>query len=238
MVHLRLEIHEGCLPPDGAAARFVEAFIANLEAMPAFQAACSATGLPDGAPNVEASVLLCRSDVFSEWDIPEDAVGVRPTSSGPFYEAEGILDESGFMQRLMVAVNLDASAEVINGLLEDGEDPSDALEAWASTITHEAGHLADFVRASGGRTAHELYLDEGDGAVYQASSLEGTEWDPLGEMDGDPELREQLIEERVEDQARRWTPGLMPPAHICEDALDALDALCGEREAALVPSFG
>lgn len=133
MIHVKLDIQGRCLPADGPAARFITAFVARLEALPAFEAACLGTGRPEDAPEADTTLLPCRAQACEAWDVTT-------------------------------------------------------------------------------------------GTVRGAATLDGTPWDPLREEDGDPAQREHLIEERVEQQARRWTPCLRPPPDLWAVALDELCA--------------
>ena len=212
MVRLATCVAGPAIAPTSAIARFAAAFAARVEAFEGFQALCARSGYAEDAPDCEAIVLLCDDDTFAAWDPDRANVGCLAVYRGPFDTAE--TTGSDYSRRLMIAVNVDASAVETTRMLANGEPPDRAAAAWATTIGHECIHLAYLIRHGGGRTPHEIHDAEGDVGLDQATTLERTEWDPMAPHDvaeAEPTQQQRVaaVEAVVEATAQTWTTGLI-----------------------------
>ena len=208
MVRFKTEIYDDYLPKDHPMVVLFSHVGQALGHNEDYQILCSPTEQLSDVPDVEAVLLLCDAEVFSEWDTIDNCLGCLAVTSGPFYEP----DEIAYAPRLMIAINMDQSLATMLEMVANGSDPELVVEACAATVTHEGIHLADLVKIGGGLSPQEIYERDGDWGVHQASTLEDTDWDP--HPGAGPQERYDMIEERVEDLTRQLTPAMMPNAAV------------------------
>lgn len=158
----------------------------------------------------DIDILLASSrEVLNEWTSGDEVLGV-------FLATAGVLEPDAFFsRRLQVLVPCDVERlrahieEERSWCMPDRFEQSDrlALEAFLTTLTHELAHAVDFARHAGGLSPHDVdvLFDAGLIDFDVGDACTGLVVRP--EMDhlfGEPEAASLHMEERVEDQGRRW----------------------------------
>jgi hypothetical protein len=147
-------------------ARMCEDFVDSIAASPELS-------VPESYPAVR--LVLSGAAEAHKWGVEADSIGFFAVMSPRQYDDEDVDEENPWFdvnESLEVHLNMDVAAGLFEHVSRD--DMRIELEAWLVTSPHELLHVADWMKATEGRTPIEVF-DAGKGEFEVAAVLKKIE---------------------------------------------------------------
>lgn len=159
-----------------------------------------------GLPDQQVQIALADVPVMQRWTLRPDILGCHVLTAGRFAGPY-------YIDQHLCLINM-STALFSHLLAEDdgqpGQSLQDSVASWLLTLPHEVAHIAEFIRAGGGRPPQTLYAqtNQDHAAVLAAAGWE----EGMAEPD---DLSPH--EWRIEQLAQQWYAHIRPaPAELEE----------------------
>lgn len=201
MIQLCVEVMGNGIALDDPRIPVLTGLAQRLETLAALQA------YGQGLPDQQVQIALADVPVMQRWTLRPDILGCHVLTAGrfagPYY-----IDQHLCLINMSTALFTRLLAE---DRTQSGLTLQDSVSSWLLTLPHEVAHIAEFIRAGGGRPPQTLYLhaNQDHDAVLAAAGWE----DGVAEPDDLSPL-----ECRIEQLAQQWYTQIRPAS----DELDGI----------------